>query len=152
MFPWTFNYSKETSWLLQLFQQFKNCIKIHWASSSEKITKTDPCGFAEHLMLPWCCFMSLSPKLSLLCFCVLFLQDCLRLPSPPLICIPSCIETLHLWALPIYSLCPWECQPFHQPWHSSLHGSRFLFPLICLVQTSSYFIPAAYSHLSFFSK
>lgn len=48
---------------------------------------------------------------------VLFLQDCLRLPNQLLICIPSCIATLHLWALPIYSLC--SCVFFH-PQHSSL--------------------------------
>lgn len=105
------------------------------------------------LLNAWCFLgLALSPKPSLLCFSVLFLQNCLGLPCPLLACTPSCIATLHLWVLPIYPLC--SCVPSVNPLtlFFTLYGSRFLVPLICLVQTSSYFIPALHPRLSFFYK
>lgn len=124
--PENFNYS----------HNLKILSKVHWASSVEKTM--DTCGVAEHLMLPCCCFMSLSPKLFLLCFSVLFLQDCLRLPT----CIPSCIATLHLWALPIYSLC--SCVPsvkpntlLHSPWLTFSCSSHLPCPNILLLYSCS---------------
>lgn len=105
-------------------------------------------GVAEYLMLPWSCFTSLFPKPSLLCLSVVFFQDCLRLPNQ-LICIPSCIATLHLWALPIYSLC--SCA-FCHPRHSSLstaHVSLFLSSALSKHPPTLFL---QYAHLSFFCK
>lgn len=119
-----------------------------------KWRRWDTCAVIEDLALPWWCFLGLpwAPKPSLLCFSVVFLQECLKLPSPLLFCTSSC--TTHPIQLSICGF--WPIIP-SAPVHSvkiltfflTLYCSRFLLPSICLVLTSSYLIFAVHPPFKF---
>lgn len=113
--PENFNYS----------HNLKMISKVHWASSVEKTM--DTCGVAEHLILPCCCFMSLSPKLFLLCFRAVLagLPQASQLISHLysfLLCNPAFVGFAHLFPL---LLCAF-CQTQHSSSLSMAHVFLFL--------------------------
>lgn len=91
----------------------------------------DTCAVIEDLMPRWCCFLGLlwALKPSLLCFSVVFLQDCLKLPSPPLACTPSCTtHPLQFSICGFWPIIPSAHAAFSQNPHILLDSLLLAFP------------------------
>lgn len=132
MFSWTFNKRRPPD----NFSYSQN-LKIVW-KPIEYLQLRKWRGWIPVLSPKTWCFLGVASWVffgllsHLCCVCVVFLQDCLKLPGPPLACIPSC--TMHPY---LFSICGfWPIIPsvhvclqsksLHSSWLSTVHVFFFL--------------------------